>query len=49
MVRENEKKGRVWVIKGLDAGDTRSLTGVNERMCDVSTIRDGHEQTDVYA
>jgi hypothetical protein len=35
MVRENEKKGGVWVIRGLDAGDTRSLAGVNKRMLDV--------------
>jgi hypothetical protein len=35
MVRDNGKKGGVWVIKGLDAGDVRRLTGVNERMCDV--------------
>jgi hypothetical protein len=35
--------------KTVDAGDVRSLTGVNKRMCDVSTIRDGHEQSDVYA
>jgi hypothetical protein len=34
-VRENGKKGGVWGIKGLDAGDTRSLASVNKRMLDI--------------